>query len=79
MTAAVTFTMGDSGYLFTKELWLGTNPSEKWPGIKANKIESIELSGPELEHAISFLGAPNVRRPRVVYFGDEARRIFFNW
>jgi hypothetical protein len=58
---------------------VGEKTHERWLGIKPDMIESIQLDGGELLHAIETLGAPNVKKHVVMYFGDEACRIFFNW
>ena len=78
MTAIVTFTMGDKPEQFTKEFHMSDRPSLKWLGIKANNVVSVELEGREHEYAMNNLGAAPVRKERAIYFGDEARRIFFN-
>ncbi len=55
------------------------NQYEKYQGIKPEHIEEIQLDGDELTHAITNLGAAVVQKRVVTYFGDEAKRIFFNW
>lgn len=49
------------------------------PQVKHNNLISIQLDGDELDHAINNLGAPPVKKHVVTYYGDEAKRIFFNW
>ena len=60
----------------------GTDPVSKyaqWYISRGNLLE-VELSGTELMHAIENLGAAHViRSGSVRYFGDEAKRIVFNW
>lgn len=65
----------------TLEWGLGNGfvPRNKWRGVKPPNVLSVTLSGPELAHAINVLGAAPVNKTEVTYFGDEARRIFFNW
>jgi hypothetical protein len=58
---------------------IGEKPKEKYQGIKPEHIEEIQLDGDELAHAITNLGAAVVQKRVVTYFGDEAKRIFFNW
>lgn len=86
MTAIVTFVMPHNDFAgdytpkqYTKEFFVGDKPSSKWKGIKPKNIESIELSGEELAYAKADLGAADVCKNRVLYYGDEACRIFFNW
>lgn len=58
---------------------IGEKPKEKYQGIKPEHVKEIQLDGDELDHAVNNLGAAPVKKRVVTYFGDEARRIFFNW
>ena len=58
---------------------IGDDPVKKYPGIKHDNVVSIQLHGPELVYAIENLGAANVKQELATYFGDEAKRIYFNW
>ena len=77
MTASINFVMHENEYV--KEFSVGDKPSEKYKGIRQDMVRFVQLSGPELQYAISALGAAPVNKEVVYYFGDEARRIFFNW
>lgn len=81
MAATVTFLMytGDTPTQYSKSFYVGENPSKAWKGIKCKNIESIVLSGDELAYAKTNLGAADVKKSTVMYYGDEACRIFFNW
>lgn len=39
----------------------------------------VLLDCDELEYAVSVLGAANVKKRVVTYYGDEAKRIISNW
>jgi hypothetical protein len=58
---------------------IGEDLRSRYRGIKPQHVNSIQLDGDELAHAIDNLGAANVKRRVATYFGDEARRIVFNW
>lgn len=86
MTATVKFVIQHTDFNggampkhYSKDFFVGDKPSNTWKGIKPNNIESIECSGDELEYAKTNLGAADVKKSNVLYYGDEARRIFFNW
>lgn len=49
------------------------------PQVKPHNLKSIQLDCGELDHAIQNLGAAPVNKRVVTYYGDEAKRIFFNW
>lgn len=61
------------------EFHMGDNPSKRWLGIKPDDVVSVELYGEELQYAITTLGATKVDQSSAIYFGDEAKRIYFNW
>ena len=58
---------------------LGMNIMNKFRGLRNFNVEFIVLSDAELEYAINTLGAAPVKKPIVSYFGDEAKRIVYNW
>lgn len=49
------------------------------PAILPQDVDIITLDGDELHYAQTELGAAKVNKRVVTYFGDEARRILFNW
>lgn len=77
MAATITIKHGENFVL--KQFTVGSAPRIKFPGIKHDMVISVMLSEYELSYAISVLGAAPVNKDEVIYFGDEARRIFFNW
>lgn len=71
--------IGHSTNTRTLEFHVGDKPKEKYLGIKPTHIVSVQLDCDELQHAQDNLGAAKVNKRVVTYYGDEARRIFFNW
>jgi hypothetical protein len=61
------------------EFHVQDKPLNKLPDINPTDVDSIQLDGHELEYAQTTLGAAQVNKRVVTYFGDEARRILFNW
>lgn len=50
-----------------------------FPHVTWENLIYVELDGAELRFAIEQLGAIPMKRARSRYYGDEAKRIFFNW
>lgn len=76
MTAFVTIVNSST---FVKEIKVGDKPTEKYRGVKPHMVTEIQLDGYELDYAINHLGAAYIKKSTATYYGDEARRIFFNW
>jgi hypothetical protein len=50
-----------------------------FPHVTWKNLVYIELDGAELRFAIEHLGATPMKRAISRYYGDEAKRILFNW